>query len=120
MTGIRFQADWSLWCSNHTSLPHLLWPTKPTYSPAERADHWQAAASTGVPGPGRLGNGALHPLGNQPFLRASTPEYSSITPKSPGLGQAAPLQPDATPTSHRSAAASAYSPSPLLPGGLSV
>ena len=102
-----------LWCSNHTPLPHLLWPTKPTYSPAERADHWQAAASTGVPGPGRLGNGGTPPLGEPTLFAGLHPRYSASLPKALALDRRRLCSQMQPPTSHRSRCClSLFTPSP--------
>lgn len=81
---------------------------------AGSCQHWCSRA-------GEAGEwGHSTPWGTSPFC-GPPPQVLSITPKSPGLGQAAPLQPDATPPPHTApAAASAYSHPAPPPRGLSI
>ena len=115
--------------SNHAPSPtYYGQPNPPTHRP-ERADHWQAAASTDVRGLGRLGNGGTPPLGEPALFAGLHPRYSASLPKALALDrrrlcsqmQPPPPHPPPPPAPATApAAASAHSHPALPPRGLSI
>ena len=96
-------------------------PNPPTHRP-ERADHWQAATSTGVQWLGRLGNGGTPPLGEPALFAGLHPRYSASLPKALALDRwrlCSQMQPPPPPTT-APIAASAHSHPALPPRGLSI